>query len=338
MKLAGGQIERFLRKPDAAVHAILVYGPDQGLASERARHWIAACHPQEPPLVQELGADALKNEPARLADEASSYDLLAGPRVLRVRQADDAITPALQALLNLRDPLARTVIEAGDLPPRSKLRKLAEKAPNIATIACYRESGRELAASLRAMLEGHGIDADRDASAYLAEHLGADHQMTRNEIDKLALFLGATPNGRKRLDLATASQVVGDSSAPELDDFANAVLLGQLAEAERLRSHLLGEGVAVVRMLRALLRHLMRLHNLGCAMEAGESAEAAVAGLKPPVFFRQKGPLIQQTRYWRSERVRAALRALSTAEAQCKSGLFDDSLILARLCAQLARR
>ena len=36
MKLKANQIEGFIRNPDPAMQAILVYGPDDGLARERA--------------------------------------------------------------------------------------------------------------------------------------------------------------------------------------------------------------------------------------------------------------------------------------------------------------
>lgn len=42
MKIAAGQIDGFVKKPAPGIHAVLVYGPDAGLVTERAEVLIEA--------------------------------------------------------------------------------------------------------------------------------------------------------------------------------------------------------------------------------------------------------------------------------------------------------
>src|SRR3546814_8767518 len=65
VKLAGKTAEAFLLKPDPAVRAVLLYGPDAGLIRERAAALLAqiVADPQDPFSVSEISAAQLKDDP-----------------------------------------------------------------------------------------------------------------------------------------------------------------------------------------------------------------------------------------------------------------------------------
>ncbi|PPR23850.1 MAG: hypothetical protein CFH40_00981, partial [Alphaproteobacteria bacterium MarineAlpha10_Bin3] len=73
--------------------AILVYGTDAGLVLERANALARSVAEDlsDPFLVAEITAASLREEPTRIADEAASISLTGGRRVVRVRDASDAI-------------------------------------------------------------------------------------------------------------------------------------------------------------------------------------------------------------------------------------------------------
>ena len=106
----------------------------------------------DPFLVAELGREDI----GRLADEAASLALTGGRRVVRLREATDAATEQVAAILKGPAP-ALVVLEAPGLPTRSRLRSLVEAAPDGAAIACYPEEGRALADTIRAVLTEAGV-------------------------------------------------------------------------------------------------------------------------------------------------------------------------------------
>ena len=148
MKLAGPRVAGFLARPDPDIRAVLLYGPDAGLVRERADALARAIcpDPRDPFRVAELAAATLVGDPARLADEAAQISLMGGRRVIRVRDAGDALAPLFTRFLAdaLGDSLV--VAEAGDLPGRSALRRAFDEAPRGAAIGCYPDSARDLAA------------------------------------------------------------------------------------------------------------------------------------------------------------------------------------------------
>ena len=86
MKIAFRDIEGFVRQPSPAVRVILVYGPDQGLMRERAKSMAASVVEDlnDPFNVAVLSSDALKEDPARLSDEANAMSMMGGKRLVRV--------------------------------------------------------------------------------------------------------------------------------------------------------------------------------------------------------------------------------------------------------------
>src|SRR5262245_66173527 len=84
MKIAGASIRRFLDKPDKAVRAVLLYGPNESFVHEAAQilaRW-AVGKSDDPYAVTKLGDVEIKADGARLADALAAQSLLGGPTVV----------------------------------------------------------------------------------------------------------------------------------------------------------------------------------------------------------------------------------------------------------------
>ncbi|WP_043835187.1 DNA polymerase III subunit delta [Muricoccus aerilatus] len=334
MKLDARRLAAFLKDP-GTTRAALLYGEDAGLARERADALQEAIAPGNDPFrVADLPRDAAAR-PGALAGEAAALSLIGGRRVIRVRDATDALAAPLREVLEAPgDTLV--ILEAGELPARSKLRQLAETNPRAAAIACYRERGAELSASIAAILREAGVTAEPAAIAWLAGRLGDDRGTLRRELEKLALYAG--PGGRLAEEDVLAC--IGDGSALELDEALVAATAGDVATADRALESAMSEGANPVQVLRALLRHVQRLHL---------ASVAGMQALQPPVFFRSRPGFEKALRHWRPEILETVLASLLEAERLSKSGgtgrpVPDAAvartalLTIARQSATLARR
>ena len=330
MKLPAGRVEAFLRQPDPDIRAVLLYGPDSGLVRERADTVARTIAPdlKDPFRVADLGAAVLTADPARLADEAAQMSLMGGRRVVRVREAGDGLAALFGRFLAEPSGDGFVVAEAGELSSRSSLRRAFEDAPKAAAIGCYPDSARDLAAVIRDSLGAHRIAVSRDAVDFLVEHLGADRLLTRAELDKLALYAG--DGGRVELDDARLS--IADTAALSLEDALMAAAEGDAAALDRALGRVFEEGESPVAVVRAMLRHLQRLHALAARVAVGETIDAALRGARPPIFFKQQDNFRRQLGVWREPRLRRALDRLAAAEAQIKTtGLPADTICRAAL-------
>jgi len=336
MKLDTRSTPRFLKSPDPGVRAILLFGPDAGLVKERAEMLArtVVADLTDPFRVVDLLGDTIAGDPARLADEAAAIAMTGGRRVVRIRDAGNETAVAFESFLEHPMGDALIVVEGGELDGRSALRKLFEKAGNAAAIPCYRDEGADLAAVVRETLQRANVKVEDDAQAWLVDHLGGDRLVTRNELDKLALYVG--PGKTATIDDARA--LIGDSADIGFDDLVNATASGDLAELERARARLDGEGIPAVAQLRAVQRHFTRLHLCAGMIAGGRDEKGAMMALRPPVFWKEEPAFRNQLRRWRGPALSAALSRLLDAEIRCKSAGAPAELIAAQCFMALAAR
>ena len=335
VRLAPSRIAAFLQRPDPGIGAALLYGPDEGLVRERAEIVARSVCPdlRDPFRVADLTAAVIAADPARLADEAAQLSLTGGRRVVRVRSAGDALAKLFAEFLGSAPGEALVVVEAGELPSRSALRRAFEAAPSAVAIGCYPDTPRDLAAVIRETLAAHRVTASRDAGRFLVEHLGSDRLLTRSELEKLALYAGE--GGRVELEDARLS--ISDTAALELDDAIMAAAEGDAARVERVLGRVFQQGESPVSIIRALLRHLHRLHGLTARVAGGASIDEVLRSARPPIFFKQEDSFRHQLGLWTEARLRRQLDGLAKAELNMKTTGFPAETICREAMLAVAR-
>lgn len=330
MKLDARRIARFLENPGPC-KAVLLHGSDGGLIRARG---IALVR-----LVGGAADDPFRIavlEPARhaaLAEEASALSLTGGRRVVRVREATDALTPIVAAHLD-STTTTLLVLEAAELPPRSKLRAALEAHPDAAAIGCYPEEGRALEATIRAELDSAKVRIGPEAMTLLVSLLGQDQGQTRSELQKLALYCGPGTEA----DLAAIQACIGDAASLSVDEALYAATAGEMEHADRALSLAVAEGAAPVAVVRAALIHLQKLHRARAAMASGKSASEAMAALRPPIFFRRQPAFQRSLSLWPMPALEEALAHLFAAELACKKTGAPDQVIAQGVVMRIAMR
>ncbi len=337
MKLPGRSVERFLREPDPTITAVLLHGPDAGLVRERADRLSLAVAGDlgDPFRVSELTAAALRDEPSRLLDEANALSLAGGRRVVRLRDAGDALAPRLAGLLEAGPTAALVVVEAGDLPGKSALRKLFDAASHGASLGCYPDEGEALGQFIAGELKRQGATATRDALDYLTVQLGEDRALIRAELDKLVLYAGKRS---APLELAEAMACVGDGAGRAVDEVALAAADGDQAGLDRTLAHELAAGASPISLLRAAGRHFQRLHLAAGLIRDGASTDRALAALRPPLFGPSRDRFARQAARWSAADLALSLDRLLTAEIACKRTGAPAEAICWRALVEVAGR
>ena len=333
MKLSAGKIDAFIRSPDQNIRAMLVYGPDSGLIRERADSLARQIVDDldDPFRVSELDPAMLKDDPARLTDEAAALSMTGGRRVVRLRPTSDQQADVIASFL--ADPMgdALIIVEAGELQARSKLRKAFEFSKIAAALPCYPDEGSNLGRIIEQTATSLGLTCEPAALRYLVTALGGDRLMTRSEIEKLALYMG----DEKLITLAHAEACIGDSSILTLDGIAMAAASGDMAGVERGLARAYLEGAVTVSVLRAAARHLQRLHLMAGVRERGDSVDQALRSMRPPIHFKIEKALSTQTRNWPSGRVSRAMEIILEAERACKTTGLPAEAICSRALMRL---
>jgi len=343
--LKGRAIKAFLANRDKQISAVLIYGPDRGLIRERADRLARSIVDdlKDPFNYIELSDADIKEEPGRIGDEAAALSFSGGERVVRLRTVGEASAKAAaQFLKGLDDghikPNGLVLIEAGDLPPRSGLRKAFEKAQCAAALPCYADAPGDVRAMAAAAARAEGLGFDDDALDLLVAILGEDHGVSRAEIDKLITYKGPQAlrdsAGTITIDdiRATLASGLGDA----MDDTAGACADGAPARLSKALHKAAAAGASPIGLLRALQRHFARLETAKRHMDAGDTAAAAMKKLRPPVFFAEQRAFEARLYKWRSARLDAALRMLVAAEVAAKTTGAPQREIVERAALRLA--
>ena len=329
MKLSYRDIEPFVKNPSPQARVILVYGPDHGMMKERSKTMAKTVVPDlsDPFNVIRIKASDLVEDPERLSIEASSPSMMGGDRVIFIEDADDKITAITKTYLENPQNTVLTILEAGELSPRSSLRKLCEKETNSAAIPCYVEDERDLGRLIRSTLQEHSLSIDNDAALWLASNISGDRQKVRNELDKLITYMGV---GANTISMSDVTACCGEAGAMALDDLIYATAGKNSAKALKTFNELTQEGVAFIAIIRALQTHFRKLHLAKSNMSNGMSADQAMKSIAPPIFFKLQGPFRAQLEGWSLKALETVMEKLADLEAQCKQTAYPPET----LCAQ----
>ncbi len=342
MKLTGVRADSFLKSPSPDTIGVLLYGPDRGLVKERADglRRLLSDNPDDPFAITTLSADDLSGDSARLNDEMVAQSLLGDMRVIRLlldhERGGAAIGKTITAL-DAKPELcaAKLIIEAGDLSPRSSVRKAFEGASRFATIACYADTVRTLSALVKDSLSASGLRIERDALEAYLPLLEGDRGLARAELEKLIVYKGAGQNG-EAVTLDDVKAIASGAGASTIDDIVFDIFSGQTRQADDGLKRAFAAKITAPAVLFAMQRHLNRLHQAVSLLNSGQHSKDAMKALRPPVFYMRQNEFAAQMAAWPLIALdRAIAQSLATEKAMKTAGSPAESL-LGRLALALS--
>ena len=336
-------VERFLAQPDEKIRAAVIYGRDLGVVRERASLLARKVtpRPDDPFDVALLTDSDLDSDGGRLEGELAAQSLMGGRRLVRLRlntekanldkQAAEALAAHAEGRLN---PEAFFLIEAGNLGRDSALRKAAEKAVQAVAIPCYEDEPGDTARLVREALAKDGVSLNADALALFVARLPKERGVARQEIERLALYLG--PGSNRMATPADLEDFLGVEPEASLSDAAADAFGGRIAEAQAGLRRAAQEGEAGPAAVRAIGFYLGRLRRtLTLAKSGAGLQEAAKAS---GVFWKNEREFLRQARAWSLEELDRLQGEVLNADRMCKQTGSPDRLIAERLALAIASR
>lgn len=332
MSAAPRGFDAFVKSPDPAIRLILLYGDDPGLIRERGERAMRAIvpDPNDPFRTLRLTVEAMKEDPARLADEAAAIPLGGGRRAIRIADAGNLQAKAFGEFLERKIGDALVVVEAQDLRKTDPLVKTVEAFDHALVVTCYRDDGAGVDALIGEALAAAKLTATDGALAYLESRLGADRILSRRELYKLVTYVG--PGRAAPITLEEVQACIDDAAAIDGGNLAMAVAEGDHAMVLRSIDRLVAEGEGAIALLRIVGRHYKLLHDLHVAMAGGQGADLALKR----VFWKIKERVRRQVRLWSPAAIAEAMRRLNDAEAKCKTTGMTDLALATHTLAGLA--
>ena len=336
-------IERFLASPPPEARAAVIYGRDRAIVRERANAIAAKAteRPDDPFDVSVLNEGDV-DDAARLFDELSAISMMGGRRLVRLRlddkaAVDKAAAEALKAHLDGElNPDAFFLVEAGALGRDSALRKAAEteKKGLAVVIPCYEDETGDVARLVREGLAKDKVGLTSEALDLFVRRLPHERGVARQEIERLALYLG--PGSGTTAAPGDLEDFLGVEPEASLADAAAAAFGGRMAAAQAGLRRAAAEGEAGPAAVRAMGLYLGRLRRtLTLAQSGAGLQEAAKAS---GVFWKHEREFLRQARGWSLASLDALQPDVLNADRACKTSGSPDHLIAERLALTIAGR
>ncbi len=292
--------------------------------------------------VEMSGAD-LRRDPVLLADEARSSSLFGDTRHIYVRAAGDEAHDAVKNLVETIDAgegePCPVLIVATSATDKSRTAKLMEKRGDALVAMFYPPDLRSVTGEVRRMGDAAGVPLTGDLAERIARASGLDVRLAQSEVNKLALYLDASPQSPKNADAEALDAVGAKTEEDGFMPLVNAVLSGETGklsgELHRMREISLNP----VGVLLAFERRAAQLASLAAKLGDRGDVNALLEEETRArrVFFRDKRDLSVQLRRWRGRKLERLGVRLMELHRSLLTNNQSAELLLAQGLAEIAR-
>jgi DNA polymerase-3 subunit delta len=313
MRPAKGALGRALDRPDPATRFYLFYGQDEGQSRGHGERLLRGLDAEK----SAVSAQAAKADPALLADEAAAIGLFGGKRALWVEPAGDEIAAAVEALLDAVNVESPVIAIAGALRKTSPLVKLAESDSKALAHISYNLDERDAERLVEELASAEGLRLAPGIAARIAAAAGNERGIIVQELTKIALYAGASPDSPRPVDRDILDEIGAGAEGDwmRLGDLALSGELGRLSQ-ELEASAADADPVAV---LRALQRRLMMLAPISARVDRGARPHDAVTSAGRAVFWKDKELVARLVSLWDSKALERAFERSGALERRLMS-------------------
>lgn len=299
MKASKQSICRSVDQPNPHIRFYLLYGQDEAQARAMGER-----------LIQALGASKVvmsssqvKTDPASLVDEAGAMSLFGGKRVVWIEPATKDIEEGICALLEAPELESPVVAIGGALPKSSALVKLAEGSPAALAFAAYVPEGQDAERMVTEVGRRYGLKVSSSLAARIADNCNNDQAIVTQELQKLALYIDASPHSPKELDSDSIEAVGVTSGEGDFARLADLALSGNLPGLMDELEKMVPGGNEAIPVVRSLQRRLLLLAPARARMDRGEPLDGVMTSLGKTLFWKDKPLFGRMLSSWDSERL-----------------------------------
>ncbi|HEU5482275.1 MAG TPA: DNA polymerase III subunit delta [Sphingomicrobium sp.] len=294
MKVGKGALAGALDRPDPAIRFYLFHGPDESQSKAHGERLLKGLEAEK----SAISAQSAKSDPAILADEAGAIGLFGGKRAIWIEPAGDEVTPAVEALLDAPAVQSPVIAIAGALRKTSSLVKLAEAHAQALAQISYQPDQRDAERIVGEIAAAEGLRLGPGVAARIAAVASNDRGIIAQELMKIALYLGATPDTPSEVDREVLD-AVGAGGEGDWTRLVDLALSGNIAALAAELEHIPASAEAIT-IIRALQRRLLMLAPIRARVERGGRPHDAVTSAGKSVFWKEKDLITKLVGLWDS--------------------------------------
>ena len=305
---------------------ILFYGENQGIKKEFKDN-LKTIHKNKE--VLNLFQEEIIKAKDFLINEISSQSLFGEKKLIFINEANDKMLNILEEL-NEYIQEDRIFIFGDVLDKKSKLRSYFEKSKEHASVACYQDNEFGLKKIIRNKLAGYsGID--NQTINLIIQSSGLDRGKIYNEIEKIKNCFK-----EKKIEIEKLENLLNLKTNDDFSQLKDEAIKGNKFNTNKLLSETIFQTENSVYYLNSINQRINKLNDIENLKHKEKNLDTIINQLKPPVFWKDKPILIEQSKKWNKKRLQEILKKTYNAEIELKSNsMIRKDLLLKMLILDL---
>ncbi len=315
MKFNGKQVKQFLSRIDRSRNVMIFYGSDlskiKTLSDELIAGIVGDIH--DPFRIFTIQYSVVNSDVVQFIDLASNI-CIGGTSVIRVVDVSESISEGLKKALGNYKGCNHIVFVAGNLTPKSSIRKFFETSKEMLALPCYADSNHEIRNYVSKFFADRGISYDNGVIDLLISF--QDRLLLNHELEKILLYTGEGKSVNTE-DVIRCIGHVGDNA--EINTLCMAFASRDKRAVISNCTLLLSGHKNDIAIIRSLINYLFNLLKVMELMKGGLAIDQAMKHLYPPIFFKYVDNFKRHVGAWNTEGLSSAISRLLEMEKFCKS-------------------
>ena len=304
----------------------LFYGENYGLKKEFKENIKNLNKSKE--ILNFFQDELIKNKNI-LINEISNKSLFNEKKIIFINEVNDKIIDVLDEVAeSIQDE--KIFLFADILDKKSKLRSYFEKKKNGGIAACYQDNEITFRKIIMKKLSGYkGVSTE--IINLVIQNTGLDRSKLNNEIEKIvSCYID------KQIDFEKIDLLLNTKTNEDFNLLKDAALNGNKINTNRLLSDTIFEKEDNIYYLNLINQRINKLNEIERLKKGNTNLENLISNLKPPIFWKDKPILIEQSKKWSKSKIRTALKKTYDAELEIKSNSsINKNLLIKNLIIDL---
>ena len=298
---------------------VLFYGENDGLKKDlKTKIYNVNKSAEKIYFVQ----DEVLKDKNLLVNEILNKSLFNKEKIFFIDQCSDKILPLIEEIENTIQN-EKVYIFANVLDKKSKLRNFFEDSKANGICPCYEDTITTIKSIIiNKLREYNGVTPQ--ILNLIVENAGLDRNKVNNEIDKIYAYFQ-----NKSIVHTKLEQLLNIKTNEDFSRLKDEALNGNKINTNNLLSDTVFNNEENFYYLNSISQRMIRLNHIDLMKKNNENVETIVSKLKPPIFWKDKPIIIQQSKKWNKKKIQKALEKIYETELKIKSdsSIRNDLLI-----------
>ena len=216
-------------------------------------------------------------------------------KLIVINRVSDKIREIVEELIEKKTEDIQFILNSKNLEKKSTLRKIFEKERSIICVPFYEDNNQALNSIVSQFFRNKKIPISQQLINILIERSRGDRKNLNNELHKIENF-SLDKKSINLQEIIKLTNLSDNYSASELVDHSLAKNTRKTVTILSENNYSDEDNIIVIRTLLTKLKRLLKIHEL---IDEKNNIDQAISSFKPPIFWKDKPLVTQQTRSWK---------------------------------------